>query len=335
MNMREIEIICELPNYDNFSDAAYGLSCSASVITKYVSNVENELGLPLFIRSHKSSKLQLTSAGTEIIKAMRRIRNDYHYMLEFSRQSQAGGKCRLRIGTQPRFGNYHEAKIISTFLLENPDVEVHMSKSLLKELSHMLSSGKIDVIFATLHELTHAEDYFEQILPQPDLEITRLVTESNMYCGIADHYFPGQSEVMLKQLRDFVFALPFPNSGDIQETNAIQSWRQHAQKGNFELKSISFNALDDTIFQLAAMKPIAVCTTSLPQKRAGIKFVRISDWEGCSNLYLICRAGAQNCLLSRLRHIALAYRDSMERETASDPSSSEQPASAIYGHPLP
>ena len=49
MNMKEIEVLSELVNYKSFSDAAFSLAYSPSVISKYVSNIEEELGVKIFV----------------------------------------------------------------------------------------------------------------------------------------------------------------------------------------------------------------------------------------------------------------------------------------------
>ena len=312
MNMREIEVICELTNFDNFSEASFALACSASVITKYVANVENELGVKLFIRSNKSNKLQLTSEGAELLKVMRRLKNDYHYMLTLSERLKNQRRNTLCIGTQPRFGNHHESEIISLFLLENPDIEVKVQKATVCDLANLLCSGKIDAIIATIHEDTHVEEYFKEIVPLEELEILPLTAESDMFCGISDKYFPGRKEVKLCELRDFSFALPCPDTGDAQEENAMRSWRQHAEMCGFQLKTMNFSDLGDTIFQLAAVKQIAICATHVPMKREGIKFVKISDWGGTTNLYFIRLANDNGVILRKLRRVVCHYRDILE-----------------------
>ena len=314
MNMREIEIVCELTNFENFSEASFALACSPSVITKYVSNVENELGLKLFIRSNKSSKLQVTPEGAEIIKVMRRISNDYHYMLAVGERLRNQGRSTLCIGTQPRFGNFHESEIISLFLLENPRTEVMVQKDTVCNLANALCAGRIDAIIATFHEDTCVEEYFKEIIPLAELELLHLAVESNMYCGVSEKYFPGRKEVTLRELRDFTFALPFPDTGDTQERNAMRSWRRHAEENGFALKTMNFSDLGDTIFQLAAIKQIAICATHIPAKRDGIKFVRLSDWGGATNLYFVSLMGSRNRALQKMRQVVCKYCDKLKSE---------------------
>jgi DNA-binding transcriptional LysR family regulator len=55
MNMKEIEVLSELVNYQSFSDAAFSLAYSPSVISKYVSNIEKELGIRIIVRGNKSN----------------------------------------------------------------------------------------------------------------------------------------------------------------------------------------------------------------------------------------------------------------------------------------
>ena len=124
MNMREIEVICEIGNYKNFTDAAFSLDYSPSAITKYVSGVEDELGLKLYNRCKKSGELALTAEGKVLINAMRRISSDYQYLMELAKQLKNTSESSIRIGSQPRLSNLQEQDIIASFLFKNPNAKI-------------------------------------------------------------------------------------------------------------------------------------------------------------------------------------------------------------------
>ena len=304
MNIHEIEAVCELTSYGSFKEAAKHLLCSPSVVTKYVANVENELGIKLFVRSNRSSALALTPDGEEVMDSLRHVRDDYRYTLEICERLKTKNHKVLPIGMQPRFGTKFESQSIARFIQEHPEVEVRVYRATVGELTADLRSGKIDALFAVLYKDVDPEEYFRSEQSQLELSIERIASEDNMYCGIADYYLPGRDEVKLRELRDFTFALPFPLSGDTQEIQAMASWNEQAEKSGFKLKAINFSALDEPIFQLAIAQQIAICSTNIPPEHVGIKFVHISDWGGGVKLYLIHRKDNHSTPLIDLKNTA-------------------------------
>lgn len=307
MDLREIDIVCELVNYKSFKEAAQGLCCSSSVITKYVANIERELGLKLFVRGNKSTGLTLTPEGKEVMNSLRLVRDDFHYTMELCKRLRNKGHTVLAIGMQPRFGTKFETHVISRYLQEHPEIELRVYKATVSELAAELRAGKIGALFATLYKGVDPVEYFQDQTGRQDLGIDYISAETDMYCGISERYLPGKSEATLRELRDFTFALPFPLSGDIQETQALMSWQQQAEAAGFELKAMNFSALGDSILRLALEKQVAICSTNVPLKHDGIKFVRIKDWTGGARLYLVYRKGNMDSSLLELRRIASSY----------------------------
>ena len=286
MTIEEIALICELPNYTSFLDASFYLPYSPSVITKYVNNVESELDLTMFIRSNKSRDLQLTEEGKIVIESMRRINEDWSYLKKQVNDLKNADNKRIRIGSQPRFGNIHEQRIITDYIFNNPTAQVSMSKSPADELIRDLISGKLDAAFITFNNSLDLDEYYSG--HGEKIQATLIVNENEMYTGISEKYFRGKDEVMLRDLKDFTFAFPFPNDNDIQSARAMQSWKEIAKQKGLELNYINLQGYDSTVFEMARQKKIAVTTTHIPTaKYEGIKFVRISDWTGGTKLYFL------------------------------------------------
>jgi hypothetical protein len=286
--MKEIEIVSKIINYKSFADAANSLYCSPSLITKYVSNIEEELGIKLFVRSNKSNALLLTPEGKVLINAMCRINSTYQYLMELTKQLKRSYENIIRIGSQPRYGNMQEQDIIVSFLLNNPMAQIDMVKLIAKDLINLLQIGKLDAMFVTIHSDIKIEEYLQEQFDNSDIDIIYLSTDRDMYLGISEKYLPGKEEAKFGEFKNFTFALPFPNSSDHQETKALGTWTSLAKENGFEFKTLNFGGNDNAVFKLATMMPVAVCTTNIPLIRYdGIKFVKISDWYGCTNLYFI------------------------------------------------
>jgi len=311
MTIEEISLICELPNYTSFLDASFYLPFSPSIISKYVNNVESELGIKLFVRSNKAKNLQLTEEGKSVIETLRRINDDWSYLKRQINQLKNEDNKKIRIGSQPRFGNIHEQRIITNYIFDNPTAQVSMTKSTADELIRALVSGKLDAAFITFNDLLDLDDYFSghggKILATP------IVSEFDMYTGISEQYFRDRTEVTLQELNDFTFAVPFPNENDIQSARAAQSWREIASEKGIDLKLLNLQGYDSTVFEMARKKKIAVTATHIPTARyEGIRFVRISDWTGSTKLYFLRSPSNRSQVLKRLEQCVLEYKSTLK-----------------------
>ena len=286
MTTEELTLICELPSYASFLDASYYLPYSPSIITKYVNNVEQELGIKLFIRSNKSRNLQLTEEGKLIIGSLRRLHDDWIYLKRQVNDLKNTDTRRLRIGAQPRFGNIHEQNIISEYLFKYPTAQVLIIKEQADELIRSLIAGTLDAAFIAFNDTLDLEEYF--IEHGDKIISSRIVSENEMYAGISDKYFKGRSEVQLKELEQFTFTFPFPVENEMQSARAAQAWVEIAEEKGIDLKYNNLQGYDSTVFEMARQKKVAVTTTHIPTARyEGIKFVKISDWTGGAELYFL------------------------------------------------
>lgn len=312
MNFKEMEIICELVHYKSFSEASYSLAYSPSVITKNVNNVEKELGIKLFIRSNKSTSLQLTPEGELLINIMNRINDNYHLMLEMVNELKSSDDNKLRIGSTPRFGNQQEEEIVVSYLFEHPDVDVYPVKMFQKDLMKLLQSGKLDCMFVTIHGDLDVEqcfdDSFKGNIDNSELDIFCISNDMDMYFGISEKYLRNKKDAKFKEFRDFTFAFPFPISSDEQSQRAILSFKTLAHKNGFDLKTLFAGQSDNTLFKLATMMKIAISTTHVPTvKYDGIKFVKVSDWESYAKLYFICLKNNKKRSLIDLKQTVKRY----------------------------
>lgn len=312
MTLAEIQLVCDLPNYTSFADASFYLPYSPSLITKYVNHVEEELGIQIFVRSNRSKYLELTPEGNMVIESFKRLIDEYSYLKKQIQQLKNENSTLLKIGSQPRYGNIHEQAIISNFLFEKPALQLSIKKEAADELIRHLISGKIDAAFITFHDSLPLDSYFGE--RHSKLDVTYLLSEKEMYVGISDQYFPNRTEICLKELEDFTFAFPFPNANDYQSAHATDSWISIAKEKGMHLNYMNLQGYDDTVFQLATVRKIAVTTSHIPTSQpTGIHFLRISDWTGCTNLYFLTLKNQSSRMVKDLKHCVLNYRTVYKR----------------------
>ena len=82
MDFKQLNIAAAVARYLSFSEAAERLCYSASVISKQILSLEEEIGVKLFNRNARS-RVSLTSEGKEIIAYFYRILDDYQHLVDY------------------------------------------------------------------------------------------------------------------------------------------------------------------------------------------------------------------------------------------------------------
>ena len=312
MDINEIEVVCELENYKNFADAAYNLAYSPSVITKYVSNIEKELGVQIYYRSTKSSNLAVTPDGATLLRALQRIVSDYHYLTELAAQLNSVRVHPLRSGSQARLGNQPEQEIVASYLADHLDIALSSVKAHTQDLVSMMKTGKLDGLFLTIHKDYRIDDYCREQFMDESIRVIHIAFNPDMYLAIDERLLPGKTEAPFKDFRDFIFAFPFVNAVDKSDVMAISSFRTLARENGFELKQMFSENCDNSIFRLARRKPIAVSCTNTSAPHDGIKYVKVNDWDGGVNTYFVYKTNSEK---KALRDLLPYVQDYAEKRT--------------------
>ena len=306
MNMKEIEAVSQIINFRNFSDAADSLFYSTSAITKYISNIENELGVKLFERGNKSNDMSLTSEGKVIMESLRNISLEYQHMLRLAKQVKGSYDKGIKIGTQMRVANFPERDILSSFWANNPEAQMQQVKMTAGDLMPLLNIGKLDaIIISTPENIT--SKFFASLEHDFNAEITPLAEENEMFLGVAEKYLPGATEAPFKAFKDFTFAFAFPLSPRQPDMKSRLGFEQLARENGFDMKTIHCGSVDSTIMNTATIMPLAIPATKSVQQFPGIKFVKVSDWHSSTYIYFICLKANRNIMLSSLKKIVAQY----------------------------
>ena len=89
MDLRYLEYVVTLANEQNMSKAASLLRISQPTLSIYIKNLEAELGLALFVRTH--NRMSLTPAGVAYVDCCRQIlemRKELYLTLESMKKPQ-------------------------------------------------------------------------------------------------------------------------------------------------------------------------------------------------------------------------------------------------------
>ena len=155
MNFQQLRIIRETVRRNfNLTEVAHALSTSQSGVSKHIKDLEDELGIELFVRRGKRL-LGLTDAGREAIDIAERIMLESNNLKEIGGRFAKGDEGTLRIATTHTQARYTLPPIITRFKELFPQVRLSINQASAKEIGEFLLNDAADIGIATdtLNEL--------------------------------------------------------------------------------------------------------------------------------------------------------------------------------------
>ena len=307
MTLKEIETIVTVSQSKSFYEAAFMLNYSPSVISKYVSNVEKEIGVVIFVRGNRAQSISLTKEGEALIPGFIRI---HESILQFkgdlsSLQYNSAGL--LRIGASGHISSLGRDEIMVSFLKRFPAVRIEQSKHDFGSLIHMLYSGIVDGVFLIVQHGSQNFSTLTGMLGDPKLEAFLICRESDIYLGISDKDpLAEKSEAPLSAFRDFSIIF-HTDQKILVNGGTIEPFVRISKKSGFELKPIFLEPRDTSAFFLATQAKIAIPTLRSSFEYPGIKFIRVSDWDTFSLSYFLTLKDNKNCILANFIKCVKAY----------------------------
>lgn len=145
MDIKVMEYAAEIARRQSFTKAAEHLHIAQPSLSQQIKKLENELGLPLFHRSHGS--VTLTPHGRRFIeKAEDIIRSRDDLLREMQERSQGIGH-KLSIGIPAVTGRYIFPPLLKQFLARYPHVEVQLVEKDPVSLEEMTAKGRLTFLF--------------------------------------------------------------------------------------------------------------------------------------------------------------------------------------------
>jgi LysR family cys regulon transcriptional activator len=149
MNFQQLRIIRETVRRNfNLTDAAQALLTSQSGVSKHIRDLEEELGLEIFVRRGKRL-LGLTEPGHEVVAVAERILLESENMMLLSQQFSKSDSGTLSIATTHTQARYMLPQIIARFKVAFPDVRLVLHQASPKEIAAILLEGGTDLGIAT------------------------------------------------------------------------------------------------------------------------------------------------------------------------------------------
>ncbi|WP_026469984.1 CysB family HTH-type transcriptional regulator [Alkanindiges illinoisensis] len=156
MNFQQLRIIRETVRQNfNLTDASNALFTSQSGVSKHIKDLEDELGVQLFIRKGKRI-LGLTEPGQALLGIVERMLRDADNIKRLSDDFNRVDQGELIIATTHTQARYILPPIVAKFKKAFPKVHLILQQASPVEIAEMLMHGEADIGIAT-ESLTQEE----------------------------------------------------------------------------------------------------------------------------------------------------------------------------------
>jgi LysR family cys regulon transcriptional activator len=157
MNLQQIKYLCAVvDNGMNVSDAAEALYTSQPGISKQIRQLEDELGLQIFVRQGKRLAA-LTPAGEIVLATARRALREILNMKRVADEFRAEDAGTLSIATTHTQARYVLPKVLSEFSTRYPKVRLVLHQGNPSQVAAQTAGGDVDVGIATEALADYAE----------------------------------------------------------------------------------------------------------------------------------------------------------------------------------
>jgi LysR family transcriptional regulator, cys regulon transcriptional activator len=157
MNLQQLRIVRETARQQfNLTEVANTLFTSQSGVSKHIKDLEDELGVELFVRKGKRF-LGLTEPGQELLVLFERILLELSNVKRLAKSYRTGDRGQLTLATTHTQARYALPSVITQFRTLFPNVHLNLHQLNPKEIVASLLSGESDIGIATEALNTHPE----------------------------------------------------------------------------------------------------------------------------------------------------------------------------------
>lgn len=170
MNLQQLKYLCAVVDHGlNVSDAAEALFTSQPGISKQVRQLEDELGLSIFVRQGKRLA-SLTPAGEVVVATARRALRELANMKRVADEFRGEDTGTLSIATTHTQARYVLPPVLREFATRYPKVRVVLHQGNPMQVAEQTARGEADVGIAT-----EALADFPELVTLPCYEWNRVV----------------------------------------------------------------------------------------------------------------------------------------------------------------
>lgn len=149
MNFQQLRIIRETVRcHFNLTEVGNALFTSQSGVSKHIKDLEDELGVELFVRKGKRL-LGLTEPGKDLVVIVERMLLDAKNIKSLADQYTNRDEGQLTVATTHTQSRYALPRVVAAFKTAFPKVHLRLHQGSPDEIAQMLLDGRADIGIAT------------------------------------------------------------------------------------------------------------------------------------------------------------------------------------------
>lgn len=197
IRVKQFHYFTALAKHLNYKSAAAALGVSQSVLSQQISELEAQLGTDLFYRGKRS--LTLSPAGETLFTKLPDLFSLMYDTVNLMQNEKRTSRTKeiLRIGYERPYDYIAISQIIKEYQNLNSEIHVTAHQYNILEMSDLLLSGDLDLVFMTLPSAVLPPTYYVQVLradhicllvrkeiiqQSPTQNITKLLKNLPLYC---------------------------------------------------------------------------------------------------------------------------------------------------------
>ena len=149
MNFQQLRSVREAQRRGfNLTEVAHALHTSQPGVSRQIRELEDELGLELFVRVGKRLT-GLTEPGAQVMPVIERLLQEADNLKRAADDFASAGSGRLRIAATHSQARYALPPAVRDFRAHHPDVSLHLQQGSPQQIARLLLDGEADVGIAT------------------------------------------------------------------------------------------------------------------------------------------------------------------------------------------
>lgn len=155
MNLSKYEVLLKTVELGSLTNAAIHYGYTQSAVSQVIQSLEDELGVIFLLRSRAG--LSLTTEGEALLPYIREIVHSQQLLAERINELQGLHRGILRIGAFHSLAAHILPPLIKGFQKDYPQIEFELLEGDFTELEHQLMTGRIDLAFLAIQNITNFE----------------------------------------------------------------------------------------------------------------------------------------------------------------------------------
>lgn len=194
MELRQLQYFVKVARKQHVTQAAEELHVAQSAISRQIHQLEEELGVSLFVQVGR--KLQLTPAGKLFLDRVEKILGDLDKSVTEVREMLDPERGEIRLGFPHSLGINLVPTVVANFRREHPHVKFKFRQGKFDSLLHDVINNELDLAIVSP-------------LPENDSTVAGdlLLTEELFAVLPPGHALAGATSIRLEQLKDEPFVL--------------------------------------------------------------------------------------------------------------------------------